>query len=369
MTVLSPAPGSAALTFEVACTGDEPSPDAPRHWVAIEADWSVSLPHDLEAERIALAFGAATPCLDLAAHGGAALRHLLRVMTRDADDLVVTRWCALGRCVGVYAHADAAAAYRHEVTARHLAASFDLRAWQAESLIVGARDAWLSTADPTLVTEGRLGYAELWDAAVLPQVVAEIAADLPEVLLPLPWQFFVDVFHDRVDRAWLGEILTVFPDRDLACFLAAESRRYGNLSLREALEFNDLGFGPSEVREAIESGTTAALVRQRLAESGDDSVILLRWQAEWRRVGCHPREDHFEILASHRIPHLMPGRAEIDGTVALCRLVQDNVDRTEVAIMLAILGEPIGVADAFTHGITAARDLPRHHTAPRGEIA
>lgn len=362
---LDPAPRGGTLSVEVPC-GTEVPAQAPRHPVLIRPDWTVEMPHSLEAERVAAAFGGSTPCLDLATNIVPALRHLLLVMTGQGVGRVVTRWCVHGRCLGVYVHASTQDAYRHEITPGHLAALFDLRPWQAELLLDAARAAWLADADPALVAEGPAGYEQLWAAAVHPLLVDQLADLLPPGVAPVPWRFYADVAHSSVDRDWLRAVLRILPDPSLAAFLVEHPDRAAALSLDEARDLRSLGLGPKQVHEALLNGTTAAMLRGRL-EPSDADPRLERWQAEWARVGCRPLAPHAELLSRRGILHLMPARAEIDGALALCRLVRPDVDRTEVAVMLAVLGEPIHVASAVASGITSALDPRLTSIAPRGE--
>lgn len=319
MSALGPAPGRGELTLMIPCATENPAPDEVGHPVTVQADWSLAMPHDLEAERVAVALGGVSTCLELGLGLVPALRHLLAVMTRASDRLVETRWCALGRCQGTYHHGSDEAAYRHEVTPGHLAARFGLRAWQVERMLTAAETAWVAAADVSLVTEGRQGYARLWSAAIHPDLVPRLLLLAPAGTRSMPWGFFVDA-------------------------------AYG---------------GAGRIRP--EARDPAATPGFRTPDGAELRALVAGWQSDWRRVGCHPRAEHYELVVRHRIPHLLPERAQVDGTFALCRLVVDDVDRTDVGIMLALLGEPILVATAVQHGITSALDPRLNAIATRGE--
>lgn len=319
MNALGPAPNQGDLTIMIPCGTEDPAPDEVGTPVTVRADWSLELPHDLDAERVAVALGGVATGLDLAAGLVPALRHLLAVMTRASDRLVETRWCALGRCRGTYHHGSDEAAYRHEVTPGHLAARFGLRVWQAERILATLESVWLEAADLSLVIEGRPGYAQLWSAAIHPDLVQRLMLLAPPGARSMPWQFFVDAAYGGKRRA----------------------------------EPADDG---SALHPAVREPDSDAL-----------GSTVARWQSDWHRVGCSPRSEHYELMMRHRIPHLLPERAQIDGTLALCRLVEDDIDRTDVGIMLALLGEPILVATAVQHGITSSLDPRLTANATRGE--
>lgn len=367
MTVMAPAPGTCGLTLEMPCGTDDPAPDEVGHVVTVRADWSVTMPHDLDSERIAGAFGAATPCLDLAAGIGSALRHILEVVSRASGGLVDTRWCSHGRCHGVHAHDCDESAYRHELTPRHITARFGLRVWQAERLLAATREVWSGVGDVALVEQGRDGYRTLWDAAVHPDTVARLAAALPPQLLPMPALFYVDLAYSGIDPDWLHGVLGLFPDRELAQFLATRPHEHRLPSLEEVTELHALGLRADDLGTAIAMRTSVASIRADLEEGRSDPFILLAWQTEWRRVGCSVHQAHFSLLADHGMPHLLPEAAAIDATLALCQLADDAIGRTEVGVMLALLGEPIRVAEAVSHGVSDPLDPRLMPIATRGE--
>lgn len=367
MTLFIPAPGPDGLTLDVPCGTDQPEPGEVGHAVTVRPDWSVTVPHDLETERIAAAFGAATPCLDLAANLAPALWHVLEVVSHTTDSLVDVRWCTQGRCLGTYVHDSAEAAYRHEITPRHLAARFGLRTWQADRLLEAVREAWIPTRDGGLVAEGREGYARLWDSAIHPAAVTELATVLPPVLLPMPASFYLDLAYSGIEPDWLRGVLTLFPDAGLARVLAGWRREHRLPSLEEVTELHSLGLRPDGLGAAIQTRTPVASIRAALQRAPEDPLLFLAWQSKWQRVGCYPRKAHFTVLADRGIPHVLPESAAIDATLALCRLADASIGRTEVGIMLAVLGEPILVAEAVSHEVTSALDPRLTPTATRGE--
>ena len=130
--------------------------------------------------------------------------------------------------------------------------------------------------------------------------------------------------------------------------------------------FVDAAYGGKRRAEPADDGSA---LHPAVREPDSDALgsTVARWQSDWHRVGCSPRSEHYELMMRHRIPHLLPERAQIDGTLALCRLVEDDIDRTDVGIMLALLGEPILVATAVQHGITSSLDPRLTANATRGE--
>lgn len=62
---LAPRPDGGPLTIVVECRTSPRARTGALHEVAIQPDWTLSTPHDVEAERVAAAFGGYTSCLTL----------------------------------------------------------------------------------------------------------------------------------------------------------------------------------------------------------------------------------------------------------------------------------------------------------------
>ena len=76
-----PAPLGRDLVVPVECTAMESDHFGAVHDITIHADWSVSTPHDLDAERIGRAFGGFSSCLTLVECVVPAYRHAMRFAT------------------------------------------------------------------------------------------------------------------------------------------------------------------------------------------------------------------------------------------------------------------------------------------------
>lgn len=176
-TEIGPTPDGGVLTFHIEC---RPSPTAsrgPRHAVTIHPDWEVETPHDLEAERVAVAFGGYTSCLKLIEKSIPAFRMVLPILVRrelapiqrDAHgDWHLSSDAQVAKCCRGRRFLSAAAAARHVRGAAHISRAFDAPQWQVASLLRATTQAWnpspgelLSTPhlDRLLREEG--GMAEL----------------------------------------------------------------------------------------------------------------------------------------------------------------------------------------------------------------
>lgn len=79
-TTIGPGPGGGPLTLMLECRLSPTAVTGERHPVTIHADWRVETPHDLEAERVAAAFGGYTSCLELVDRTLPAFRTSLRML-------------------------------------------------------------------------------------------------------------------------------------------------------------------------------------------------------------------------------------------------------------------------------------------------
>ncbi len=80
------------VALSVPCrTTREPTASVVRHRVTIEPDGSVITPHDLDAERIAVALGGYLTCVDLVDRGVPALHRWVRLVLRQEPVPVVSR--------------------------------------------------------------------------------------------------------------------------------------------------------------------------------------------------------------------------------------------------------------------------------------
>jgi hypothetical protein len=66
LPAIGPAPEGRALSTSITCrTSAVDGAEAARHAVTIDHDWRVDVPHDLEGERVAAAFGGYLSCISL----------------------------------------------------------------------------------------------------------------------------------------------------------------------------------------------------------------------------------------------------------------------------------------------------------------
>ncbi len=228
-----------ALTVSVPCRTSGSA--GLRHDVTINADWSLSVPHDLAGERIAAVFGGGVSCLDLVDRGmpavTAAVCRGLRVgdvpitLQRQGD---LFEWGPVGErrgCCSSRSFDTAAQAAAH-ACGPHVAGSFGVKSrGGVEPLLravlqahlgadrvgqVGADFSWpapagIDAAGAGVVVEPT-GMAELWDAGVHPDQVLSAHRRLG-VRWPLPAISYLALVLFEVDLEWAARGLAVCGDR------------------------------------------------------------------------------------------------------------------------------------------------------------
>jgi hypothetical protein len=196
--------------------------------VTIGADWSVDTGHDLDAERVAVAFGGYSSCLELVERVVPAARVHLQLLARRTPVHLARqrggRWAAAtvtsGCCTrGVTpSYATPEKAVEHVLTSRHQASLAGCRAdllKHVSAQLVRAHCGGRRTFDPsdvelreadTRVVEG-FGARRLWDSGLHPRLVALIHRVASPAAVPLPMSFYLGVVTERPDLHWVRRTL------------------------------------------------------------------------------------------------------------------------------------------------------------------
>lgn len=378
-----PAPGDQPLTLNIECFNAVSGAGGEKHQVTIDADlnWSVTTPHDAEAERIAVAFGSDASCVTHMERTVEAFRASLGVLTRaERVPLSVGRggsWQvgqghSIAACCRGTLFGSAAAAARHTRSPKHLAKQHRVQLRHINAFLDAAATAWGSwdacpEFDPRLERLVREpgGVNELWQAGIHPDDVAGLAAVGSVVDESLPLRFFLGLVYGSADRQWVSEVLTYHPDPDTAAWLAwldtpqkrAEPRTWG--------QWLSFGISKAHVVVAINAGLQPEYVRE-VASSNRWSINGVAAQfVKWANVGCALKPRHFHALKRHRVYSPQPSGRAIDSLLELVTqgsTIQmpaswERPDRTELAVMLEILGNRYAVIRALNHGVRTVDDL------------
>jgi hypothetical protein len=221
---VQPHPSGEVLTVKIRCwTSTGSSGPTTRHEVTVHPDWSVTTPHDLESERVALAFGGYLSCLDLAERSLPAARRWLELQLRVGSAPIVfgrrLRWQVNPpqKCCANDGFDTATKAAEHLRDPQHLAVEFRAPRRQLTDLIKALTSAYdgafaLDSAEARSAGEvcsrGAKDVTELWYAGMHPRRILEIhdAVGSPG---RLPGRFYLGVMTRGTDLGWLVDTLQV----------------------------------------------------------------------------------------------------------------------------------------------------------------
>ena len=210
-----PRPDGGALTVRVPCrTTANPHIVPALHEVRVLPDWTIEVPHDLDSERIAAAFGGHLSCLGVVDDAPAALRFWLAANLRVGPPLYAIRdgqWTVADRasCCRETRFPGAADAARHARSVPHAANRYGAEVDGLLALAAAVRRAYgdrfdLDPADPaiwraTAACRGGMADVEyLFACGITPTRVASLHIDAV-VDGPLPRAYFVTAAIDACD--------------------------------------------------------------------------------------------------------------------------------------------------------------------------
>ena len=369
-----PAPGGRALTATVECRTSRSAIGGEPHRVIIRPDWSVQTPHDLDAERVAVAFGGYASCLELVDVAVPALRAAIERLTRQ-EPLPIRRdkrgdWRILPAqqlpdCCARVAFPSIEVAARHLHSATHLARQYSAREWQLAALLAAAVRAWAWGEAPgadagvrRLVREEG-GVADLWRAGIHPDQLPGFATAVPAVAEPLPVSFYLGMVYAGADREWIGEVTAHRPDGDTAAWLAwLDSPAAGHDAALWGA-WLDLGVPRDGVRTAAEHGLDPHRAHEVARVTGRNVGIVARDIVRWALAGCEPTAEHFTLLARLGLEHSYPSAGAVDRLVAEVerRGLGGGLSRTELGVMLVVHGTQPAVIAAIRSGVGPAAEF------------
>lgn len=363
------APWEGDVTFAVECRMSRDAVSGQCHPVTIRADWTAITPHDLDAERIAHAFGGYTSCLDLVDRTIPRLRESLRRTARaarpsprrdkrgnwrvPADEIV--------DCCRRTAFPSVSTVVSHLRTSTHLAHLLDVPAWQAEQVISGTETACLArlgaAAESARFVREPDGVARLWDAGIHPSLVAAIAAHADVVSGPLPATYFEGIVYSGADPEWMRGVLAFRPDADTAAWLAWQAPPETMGESRDWGLWLTYGASRRAFASAIEHGVPATGIADVAASTRWTLQTAARVVREFAEAGCFPTPSQLAIVGRCGAEHAIPGPSSVDGVVEDATLRGANLSRTELGVMLAVVGNRPQLRSALQRGIRDLHDL------------
>ena len=363
----SPTPVNTPLTFSIQCRLSRSASTGKSHRVTINPGWTVMTPHDLAAERIAAAFGGYTSCLELVDRTVPVFRGVLPLLRRDIQPALRRDasggWRlpldqqAAGCCRG-HRFATVASAVAHARSTAHLAELHGVPRWQLTAVMAGASSVWgrWEGRPPSTDSIGRLvreegGVAELWRAGIHPRELPALAAAASAVDAPLPSNYFLGMVYADTDPAWLGEVIRARPDPDTAAWLAWLDLPADRGEAALWRGWLRLGVSRADVLFAAEARLPSERIAAIAGVIGWSETTTAKYVIAWAKVDCYLTLEQFQLLARAGVDYVQPARAPIDALEAEAKAqTATPPDRTQLAVMLAVLGTRLGVLAS----------LPRH---------
>ncbi|RYC05727.1 hypothetical protein [Nocardioides zhouii] len=372
---LGPATAGGALEMSVECRTSRTASRGKQHSIVIEPDWTVGTPHDLEAERVATAFGGFTSCLELVDKVIPAVqrtlpllvRHQLPRLTRTRGERVVwsadpVRGCHCQR--GTFTSAREAAA--HLRSPAHLAKQYAVSPRPLTKVLAAVEEAWRVAAAPTAEARARAdravrefkGSESLWAAGLHPEHVLEFAALAPGIDEPLPEAFFLGVAYSGVDVTWLAAAVASRPDPAGAAWLAWVPADKGDAYLSALQDWYSLGLSRRQIEALAIEGVTITAAEALAKATGRPLRTGGADLAAWALSGCRPTVEHFQALDRHGLGSTYsPSRAAMDRLVEVAQRYPLSPSRTELGVLLSLEGTQRGVEVQLELGIRSAAEL------------
>ena len=360
-----------ALDMTIPCRTTRSGGTRTEHHASIAADWSVSTPHDIELERIAVAMGGYLSCVELVDRGVPALRDVVQLRSRRMLPPITRgaagRWMLLTPVSGCECRPNgfgsAAEAAEHARDLTHVAKLHGVRPRSLQSLVRRVEeeydtrfydppeDVW-KAAD---AVREYGGIRQLWDSGVHPQVVAR----LHEALWPdgpaMPVWFYLGVVSRRPNLAWISQTLAAVPDEDVAVWLCWTDTELDRSHPEARAAWLQAGV-PRRAISALADGSYTPADVATLASTTQRTVpIAALTLAAWHRAGCHPSPQEIaQIDELGADPWREPSVGAIDWLWERYGNSRKGPTRTELGLLLALAGTRAGVSLMLAKGI---RDL------------
>jgi hypothetical protein len=350
-----------------------------RHEVIIHADWTVTTPHDLEAERVAAAFGAYTSCVPLVDVTVPAIHDAMPSICRQ-HDVAPRRFGARGwrlptvvqkaGCCERVTFRTLAEASSHPYHVAHLSHGCSAPVWQLREVAAQVAERWRQANRERASFLGverhvvdAAAIDALWDHGIAADDIRRLAQAVSVIDAPLPRAYFTGARYNRVDLEWVGQVIEGRPTPEIAEWavsLPAATQRTDPQRWRAWLSY---GVPVSQVRSAVDVGGDPAIVPRLVSATGWSSPTAARLWVEWARVGCSPTVDHLAALATRGTIDAVPSSRAIERLVMEVDGPEDPTEvsthrRTELAVLLAALGTVAAVVAVAQRGVTSLDDLP-----------
>jgi hypothetical protein len=344
--------------------------------VSISADWSVTTPHDLDAERISIAFGGYSSCVELVDTGIPAVKTYLRRQLRLEPPLLIRsagdRWRlrrGVDSCCGRTVHfRSLQAAAEHFRSAAHVAAAQGARLSTVRAVgqaVLAAHGAQEPVRLPeealSLVGTCVAGIREaalLWASGIPPAAIADIhhqvAADGPLT----PW-FYLGVVTNRPDLRWVRETAADAPQLELHEWLAWSETEADRKAPRLRSEWVRLGVSRRDMAGLSAAGYRPTDVDELARGLNTCPTGAAATLGRWVTAGCRPAvAEMVEALRAGDSHPSAVNKAGLDRLASGLSAYGLDSTREQLAYAIALCGSPaVAQAVVSAMGSIAPRDV------------
>ena len=358
------------LRLEITCaTG---SAQSTRHDITIRPDWTVETPHDIEAERVAAAFGAEVSCIQLVERLIPAVRRHVQRVSRRA--LVGLRrvpdgsWSpdrAAPGCDCRRRFPSAAAAAAHLRTLRHTAHDEDLSVESLQPVLDAVlhahRQSWGWRLPPGDAARARTcvlvdtDLDGLWQSGIHPLLVDDIHRRLRPDGPPLTEGFYLAVVTHRPDLDWLANIARNGSDLngELLEWLAWTYSRADRANPLLRADWLAAGVSRAAISPLIDAGYVPADVFDLARCAGRSPGAMANLLHAWLQAGARPTVADLRRLFELRIStYTAPSRGVVLGLAKIADAAQMAISATDLALLQVICGSLSAAAGWLTRGYT-----------------
>jgi hypothetical protein len=371
-------PWSGDLVFRIECRSEAGCVSKVRHEIAIHDDWSISTPHDLDSERVAAAFGGYCSCVELVDHTLPLMYESLARVARRAQPVLrrgkQLEWHVPARelvaCCSRRGYASVRAIAGHLRSPAHLAKLLALPLWQVNVILRNASSACrpdLGAESPSArFVREQDGLKELWQSGIHPETIPLLASYASVVDEPLPVSYFEGAVYSGHHAEWVNDVLQYRPNPDTAAWLVWQEPPDLLADAAELGRWLGYGVSRSDFLVAMRETIPSYLVMNVADATSWSQQTAARAVIDWARAGCLPTPQHFAEIARRGMDYSKPGREAIDLAMGEVRGVDAPIDRTELGVMLAILGNRPELVAAVRRG---ARNVATLNEGPKGTEA
>ncbi|MDQ3715852.1 MAG: hypothetical protein M3381_07510 [Actinomycetota bacterium] len=371
---LEPSPGGRLLA-SVGCRTARTGDSLGKHEVWIEADWSVSTPHELALERIAMAMGGYLSCVDLADREVPALRELVQLHARRVFPQFtrneVGRWTLRVLAPGCQCRPtgfrSATEAAEHARDPAHLARLYGVPPRELQRRLRVIEDVHRTRFHvPPIAPEAERAVREhdgvslLWAAGVHPESVAAVHELLWPGGPPMPVWFYLGAVTHRRDMAWVAQTLAAVPDEDVAVWLCWTETELDRTQPNARAAWLRAGVPRKAIATLADGAYSPIDVARLMARTRRSLCSAAATLAAWHRAGCHPSLDDIALIDGLGAdPWFEPSVGAVDWLWDRVGRAWTGPTRTQLGLLLAVCGTRSAVLSVLAEGISDPRAAAR----------